>query len=258
MSGSSTRRNGAVVLAATGALALTLVSAGGAQARPVTRPARADTSNCKINGYGPNELVLGAAPVKKTFSVDVSGCTLTYWLVGVRVFVEADKKGQAGFADVTKPTITLSPKGLKNSAAGVGDAVVLASGSEDADATDPNVLETKFTLLRRASWGTTVNASPEPAVVDKKITVTGVLRRVSWNGKKKAGYVGYAGRAVRVQFQKDGETTWTTITTVKTGKKGQVKAVVKAVDSGTWRLHYGGNGTTGKADSAGDAVPVLQ
>jgi hypothetical protein len=246
MSGLAIRYGKTLGLAATAVLALSTVSAGGAQAATV-KPA---TTTCVLNGYTPSSVVLGSAAVTKTFAVQVTGCEVADWLVYV--------KRLDVFAYPDEPSASLSPKGLTNSDAGPGYAVYGALGAdEDPDDDDAGITqETTFSLLRRSTWESTFNATPEPVKKDARITVKGTLTRVSWNGKKKATYGAYADRAVDIQFQAPGTTTWTTIKSVKTGKTGKVSSTVKALTTGTWRLHFKGNSVTGAANSKTDKVVV--
>jgi hypothetical protein len=254
MSGSTIRRSGgAMAIAAAGALVLALLPGSGAEA---ATPAATPDSNCTANGYAPNSLVLGSSPVKKTFSADISGCDVEEWIVGIEPFVVASTTIDGGFATNLKPTITLSPKGLKNSDAGQTGAVVFAFATDDPQDANPAELDTTFQLRRRATWGSTVKATPGTVTAGSKIRVKGTLTRVSWNGKKKATYVPYSKRSVKVQVLPAGDTQWITAATVITDSKGRISTLVDGVTTGTWRLHYGGNSVTGSANSPGVLVTV--
>jgi hypothetical protein len=245
MSGSATRYGRALGIAAAAALALSTVSAGGAQA---ATKVKATSSACSITSYTPTSVVLGSASVATTFSVKATGCTLDIWAIGFEAIPNVPTS--------QKKKVTISPKGLVNSDAGSKAAVVLALGVEDSATADPAEFDTTFSLLRRSTWESTFNATPEPVKKNARITVKGTLTRVSWNGKKKATYGAYADRAVDIQFQAPGTTTWTTIKSVKTGKTGKVSSTVKALTTGTWRLHFKGNSVTGAANSKTDKVVV--
>jgi hypothetical protein len=253
MSGSTTRRSGAMAIAAVGALVLALVPVGGAEA---AKPAAAPPSKCTANGYGPNHLVLGASPVKKTFTADVTNCDVAAWVVGIEPFVLAAHTADSSFATNLKPTLSLSPKGLTNSDAGEVGAVVFAFATDDPEEADPAELDTTFLLRRRGTWGSTVTASPSTVTAGAMIRIKGTLKRVSWNGKKKSTYVPYAGRSVQVQLLPAGDTEWITTGSVLTNSKGQISTLVQGRTTGTWRLRYGGNSVTGSAYSAGVDVVV--
>ncbi|WP_449352379.1 hypothetical protein [Streptomyces shaanxiensis] len=106
--------------------------------------------------------------------------------------------------------------------------------------------------LKRAAK-VTVNASPEPVVKGKKITVTGKLTRADWATKK---YGGYGGRSVSLQFRETGTSSFVTVKKVTTSSTGALKTTVTASKDGTWRWAYGGNDTTGATTSGGDHVDV--
>ncbi|MEU0407178.1 hypothetical protein ABZ307_05005 [Streptomyces griseorubiginosus] len=106
--------------------------------------------------------------------------------------------------------------------------------------------------LKRAAK-VTVNASPEPVVKGKKITVTGKLTRADWATKK---YGGYGGRSVSLQFRETGTNAFVTVKKVTTSSTGALKTTVTASKDGTWRWAYGGNDTTGATTSGGDHVDV--
>jgi hypothetical protein len=258
MSGSTLRRTGATAIAAAATIGLTFLPVGGAQAQ-TPAAIKAAASTCTINGYDPDHLVLGASPILRTFNVDISDCTVGAWTVSIAPFVGAGSNGKGGISTDKKQEIPLSPKGLTNGDAGQVSTVVLAYAKTDTGVeTTPAEFNTTFLLRRRATWGTTFNASPEPATVDKKIKLTAKLTRVSWNGTKKSTYLGYSKRSVQVQFKAAGEKTWTTIKTATTTTGGKFSTTVTAGDSGTWRLSYAGNSVTGPAISTTDGVAVLQ
>jgi hypothetical protein len=268
MSGTAMRYGKVLGFAATMALACSAISASGAQAAEPWGPSKVAskvasrvTSNvtpkvtpavtsCVLNGYTPTSAVLGSAAVSKTFAVQVTGCEVSQWFVFFGPFTD--------YAYDADPTVSLSPKGLTNADAGLWGAFYGALGA-DEDPSDEDAGITKdgtFSLLRRSTWNSTFNATPEPVKKNARITVKGTLTRVSWNGKKKATYGAYASRPVDIQFQAPGTTTWTTIKSVKTGKTGKVSSTVKALTTGTWRLHFKGNSVTGAANSKTDKVVV--
>ncbi|NEB05003.1 hypothetical protein [Streptomyces sp. SID13726] len=106
--------------------------------------------------------------------------------------------------------------------------------------------------LQRKSTLTT-DASPEPVKKGKTITVTGKLSRANWETNK---YAGYATQPVKLQFKKNGSTTWSTLKTVKTSGTGTLKTTVKATADGFFRYTFAGTTTTPAVNSAADYVDV--
>jgi hypothetical protein len=232
-------------LLAASALVLALTPVGGARA---AEPGTAAQSTCVIDGYTPGKVVVGTAPVKLKFAVNVHGCTVAQWVVVAGPI--AAFNGQE--------TVTLAPRSLSNADAGKIPALVAALGA-DEDENDPNAgstQETTFSLLRRATWGRSVNAGPEPVKAGAKLSIKGTLGRVNWNGAKKITYVGYGARKVQVQFRAAGSTSWVTIKSVLTGQTGKVATTVPAVKTGAWRIHFSGNAVTSPADSTADNILV--
>ncbi|NEC89016.1 hypothetical protein [Streptomyces sp. SID12501] len=108
------------------------------------------------------------------------------------------------------------------------------------------------TLLQRASR-LTVNATPEPVKKGKTITVTGKLTRANWDA---LNYGGYAAQPVKLQFRKNGASTYTTVKTIKTTTKGDLKTTVKATADGFFRYVFAGTTTTSPVSSATDFIDV--
>jgi len=277
MSGKTRRRTKIIGFGAAAAVAFSMLSAGGANAardldRTRNRTTAATPSVCTVKGYTPNRIVLGASIVKKTFAVQVTGCTLAEWLVIVGPFTIDDPlsiSGVAGnFAVQTEdeqgnpvslqlsPTIPLSPRMLRNSMAGKAKvAGAYAWGEEDPEDAEAAGTEMNLTLQRRATFGKSFNASPEPVKKGKKIKIKGTLGRINWNGAKNLKYVGFSNKA-QIQFKASGTTKYVTIKTVTSTTKGKINTTVKANKSGTWRLYFGGLSTTSSAASHGDFVRV--
>ncbi|WP_327696637.1 hypothetical protein [Streptomyces sp. NBC_00459] len=108
------------------------------------------------------------------------------------------------------------------------------------------------TTVRRVSK-LTVNATPEPVVKGKTITVTGKLTRANWDGPN---YTGYATQPVQLQFRKNGTSTYTVVKTIKTTTKGDLKTTVKATADGFFRYVFAGTTTTVGASAAADFIDV--
>ncbi|WP_330289043.1 hypothetical protein [Streptomyces sp. NBC_00576] len=99
----------------------------------------------------------------------------------------------------------------------------------------------------------TVNASPEPVKKGKTITVTGRLTRANWDG---ANYTGYGNQPVKLQFRKNGTSTYTTVKTIKTVANGDLKTTVTATADGFFRYVFAATPTTSDAFAAPDFIDV--
>ena len=268
-------------LSATAAIALTMMSSAGASAaggtaadRAVNHVAGKNTSTgprslrvvetaathseCTFHSYAPNKIVLGASPVKRTFSVNVTDCEVAGWGIALGPFVNAAQT--TGIASTSKPKISLNPRMLSNADAGKhAQAAVAVFGMND-DLSDDNLVPAGgdalgLTLLRASTFGKSLNAS-EPVKKGKSITIKGKLGRVNWNGAKTLKYVGFPKAKVKVQFMASGTTTWKTVKTVTAGTGGKVSTTVKATKSGSWKLAFAGVSTTASSTSNADAVKV--
>ncbi|WP_055531748.1 hypothetical protein [Streptomyces graminilatus] len=128
-------------------------------------------------------------------------------------------------------------------------------GSDDFDATKVGRAEKDLiagpSLLRAAKLS--VDATPEPVVKGRTITVTGKLTRANWNG---ANYTGYANQPVQLQFRKNGSSTYTVVKTVRTSTRGDLKTTVKATADGFFRYVFAGTATTGAGSAAPDFIDV--
>ena len=246
-----------------------------------TSPLEHVPSECTIKNYGPTTIVMGTTPLVKTFTVRANNCTLDLWsLVLWPFYVDAplstvgaagnywywDKNAAGNDVKVIlKSRISLSPRHLSNNYAGrwTQGAYARAYGEEDRareEADDTIIVDwasadLPLTLLRRATFGSTFNASPEPVKKGKKITIKATLARVNWNGAKKLKYVGFGGSAT-LQFKPDGATKYSNIRLVIANSKGKLSTTMKANKSGRWRYVYAGSSTTAAATSTSDAVKV--
>ena len=99
---------------------------------------------------------------------------------------------------------------------------------------------------RHATWRA-LNASPEPVVKGKSITIKG--RLLAEGQPLKA--------TVRVQFRPSGAKTYATIKTSATRSDGWLSTTVVASRSGAWRAVYSGSVTISPATSATDTVSVI-
>lgn len=98
----------------------------------------------------------------------------------------------------------------------------------------------------------TVNATPEPAVKGRTLTVKGSLTRADW---EYGTYRGYQGVKVVLQFKADGG-SYANVKGITSGTKGALSTTVKATRSGTYRFVFAGTATTAAKTSAGDHVTV--
>lgn len=140
-------------------------------------------------------------------------------------------------------------------------AAVYFEGSEDSDDSDDhigahfgsdiwgNLGTAKVQRLARA----TVNATPEPAVKGRTLTVKGTLTRADWNTGK---YAGFKGQKATLQFKAKGATAYTDVKTVTSGTAGALSTTVKASKDGSYRYKFAGTSTTAAVTSAADYVDV--
>ncbi|AYC40439.1 hypothetical protein ACFYZI_25515 [Streptomyces griseorubiginosus] len=106
-------------------------------------------------------------------------------------------------------------------------------------------------LQRKATL--TTDASPEPVTKGRTITVTGKLSRANWDTNK---YAGYSTQPVKLQFKKKGATTWSTLKTIKSSSTGALKTTTKATADGYFRYVFAGTTTTSPVNSSADFVDV--
>lgn len=100
----------------------------------------------------------------------------------------------------------------------------------------------------------TANASPEPIVKGKTLTITGTLTQANWQSDTKAD-AGYGSQPVKLRFRKRGTTTYTTIKTIMS-LGGALRTTVTASADGYWRFSFAGTTTTPAVSAAGDYVDV--
>lgn len=112
--------------------------------------------------------------------------------------------------------------------------------------------EDAVTLLKVAKL--TVNASPEPVVKGRTLTVTGRLTRATSDAA--TTFTGYAGQSVRLQFKKSGSSSYATVKTAKTNASGYLTTTVTATAAGTWRWSYAGSTAVASVNAAGDGVKL--
>lgn len=262
----------ALVLAASGAVALSALAVPAAQAAPAG-PA-VTFSQLKVNGgknivVGPTATVTVSATYTVTKPASLNPNTLGTLPVlyrGATVGPDSDdllSGDDAGTCTTASSTvlhctakIQFRPKSadrdldLLSSEAGTWKLGAVA-GTDGSDAlTWQGNLGTTH-LQRKATL--TTDASPEPVKKGKTLTVTGKLARANWDTNKNAGY---ATQPVKLQFKKKGATTWSTLKTIKSSSTGALKTTVKATADGYFRYTFAGTTTTSPVNSAADYVDV--
>lgn len=144
--------------------------------------------------------------------------------------------------------LDLDPATLFNDEAGPWSAVVTAH--ETAPGVSVSTPAPSFAIVRAARLE--MQAGPEAVKKGKAVTVTGTLTRADWEAGK---YRGYAGRQVDLQFRTPtGPNIW--VKTFTSATDGRLETRVPATQDGCYRLVYGGNQTTGTAQSDSDCIKI--
>ncbi|MGW0546100.1 calcium-binding protein [Streptomyces altiplanensis] len=273
----------ATVAAISGALALSALAVPAAQAEDAPKPAglsaalagqaqaddvSGDTKITKVVVNGGKALSLGTT-AKKTITAEVTA-TDPEGIYEIHSFLwngpgdnpAEDAIGFFGPDDQTgtctevsatttkcKYSIVIDPLLMENKTAGTWKLWVSAIGA-DGDYHENGVAGTTK-ILRYSKL--TVNASPEPVVKGKTITVTGKLSRANWETYQ---YHGYTSQPVKLQFRKAGTSTYTTVKTVTSNSTGDLKTTVTAASDGYWRYSFAGTSTTPAVSAAGDYLDV--
>ncbi|MFI7503420.1 hypothetical protein ACIBVL_34115 [Streptomyces sp. NPDC049687] len=99
----------------------------------------------------------------------------------------------------------------------------------------------------------TVNATPEPVVKGRTLTVKGKLTRANWASDT---YTGYASQKVALRFKAKGADAYTTVKTITSGTGGALSTTVKASKDGYYRFTFAGTSTTAAKTAAADYVDV--
>ncbi|MEW2046883.1 hypothetical protein ACIBAH_29615 [Streptomyces sp. NPDC051445] len=265
----------ALVVAASGALALSALAVPAAQAAPTAAP-NVTFSNVKVNA-GKAVVVGPTAKVTVTATYTVTkpaGLNASSFDSGPMLYrgtalnesseiIAGDEPGTCRAASTTvlnctakiqfRPTPSSDYDDLANSQAGtwrVGALAVPHNATGESDLKWQSNLGT-VKVLRQAKL--TADATPEPVKKGKTLTITGKLTRANWDTGK---FAGYAAQPVKLEFKKKGATAYTTVKTVKTSSTGVVKTTVKASADGYYRYSFVGATTTSAASSSGDFVDV--
>jgi hypothetical protein len=138
----------------------------------------------------------------------------------------------------------------KNALAGAWHAVDWARAADGVGITDRHALGSVG--IKRAT-SIVGDATPEPVVKGKTITITGALNRADWESHT---FQGYAAQPVALQWEKLGTTTWTTLKTVQTDANGKLKTTVVASADGAFRFSFAGDATSALVTSGQDYVDV--
>jgi Family of unknown function (DUF5707) len=255
--------SGALVLAS----ALVFPAAAQAHAGPMDSD---DTTITKVVVNGGKDIVLGTS-AKKSFTATVDAADpdgVTGGWVALWHGTSFDDQGRDGAlfpaeegsgscvatsAQTATCTVhfTVDPKAdmTKNSYAGTWHAYAVAYGLPSGSTSDGYAGSVHI----KRNTTLTANASPEPVVHGRTITVKGALTRANWETH---AYAGLSNVSVKLQFRKSGTSTYTTLKTVTSGSGGAVTATTTATSDGYYRFSYAGTTATDAATSASDFVDV--
>jgi hypothetical protein len=207
-----------------------------------TAPSASADVPCSIAGITPTTVVVGLSPVTAKFNVNTRYCFEQGWSIDIGNF--------DAYVYDAAPYETFRP--YWNSDAGAKSVVAEASNSEGESV--ERSWGAGFYLKRRMTWETkSFNASPEPVLRGKPLSIKGRLLIADWDNGR---YVAAKNvRNVRVQFRTP-TGSYSTVKTVTTNSTGWVNTKVTAKRTGVWRLVYGGNSKAGPAIATGDGVKV--
>ncbi|MFC6063341.1 DUF5707 domain-containing protein [Streptomyces ochraceiscleroticus] len=165
---------------------------------------------------------------------------------------EADCTATSDTASKCTLTYTVDPLYLSNTDAGTWKVWALAQGN-DADYVQQDNVKS-FSVKRYSKL--TTNASPEPVLKGRTLTITGSLTRANWDTSK---YAGYTQQSVKLQSRPASGGTYATLKTYTSGSgstAGQVKTTRTASTDTCWRYSFAGTSTTPAVTSTGDCVDV--
>ncbi|OQR58991.1 hypothetical protein B6E66_37730 [Streptomyces maremycinicus] len=265
----------ALVIASSGALALSALAVPAAQAAPTAAP-NVTFSAVKVNAgkavvVGPSAKVTVTATYTVTKPAGLAVGSFDNGPVLYRgttlnanaQIIAGDEPGTCKTVSTTvlsctakiqfRPTASSAYDDLANGQAGtwkVGALAVPHDATGEADLKWQGNLGA-VNVQRQAQL--TADATPEPVKKGKTLTVTGKLTRANWDTNKLGGY---AAQPVKLQFKKKGSTTYSTVKTVKTSSTGALKTTVKAAADGSYRWSFAGTTTTPAVSAAGDFVDV--
>ncbi|WP_445394943.1 calcium-binding protein [Streptomyces sp. LE64] len=243
----------------TGALALTGLAVPAAHAAPEEPIV---ISNIKVNGG--KDVHVGTGLTKFTFTFSAShsanverdpSLSLEKNSLGIILpeeFMGNMCKAVSSTKSDCKATFNVDPRAydISNEEAGNWRSELFIASTDYASTLSSSNIKT-VKILRAAKL--TANASPEPVRRNATITVTGDLTRANWDTRK---YAGYTSQPVKLQYKKNGSSTWTTLKTVKTDRYGKLRTTVKATADGSYRYSFAGTSTTPAVNSSADYVDV--
>ena len=256
-------------------LAIALISPATAQAAPAAKTKAAPSAaadDCSIVDVSPDKVSIGVKPVTVQFDVgtdcDDEDHKIEWAVTGSALSTSHVSWFGACTYKYAGPNVLTCPSGRAkldvvgtgqfkgNQVAGPQKASAFAFDDEDGN--DENDDATGFTgestlsLLRRTTWGTTFNASPEPRRKGQTLNITGQVSRANWDSGKYEKFGAY----VKLQFKAASAESYSDVATVwDNGAAAATK--VKAVRSGTYRYYYPGDSTHAPSASKGDYVKVL-
>ncbi len=242
----------ATVAAASGALALSVLTVPAAQADG----GDGDITITKVVVDGDNKVSVGVSD-PKTIKVSVTAADDS----GIAGAEEFSLEGpDYGIFTTGKPTcsgstctasVLVDPKVdyLSNASAGTWYVDAWVDANDGDYIWQEKAGSFKFQRAAKLS----VNASPEPVAKGKTLTVAGKLTRANW---ETLTYAGYSTQSVKLQFRKAGTSTYTTVKTITSSSTGDLKTTVTASADGYWRFSFAGTTTTAAVNATGDFVDV--
>ncbi|MGW0631905.1 hypothetical protein [Streptomyces sp. NPDC002758] len=257
----------ATVAAVSGALALSALAVPAAHAATAAAAPAVTFSNMKVNnGKAATEGATTTLKLPVTYTVThAAGLDLSTIQNGPLIYrgtspqdytaeIISDDPGTCTTASTTtlncKATITVPASELYNSDAGTWKSGGVAVDTKTGGQKWQGDLGT-IAIRRQAKL--TTDATPEPVKKGGTITVSGKLTRANWES---GTYVALGGQSVKLQFRKNGTTTYTTLKTITSSSTGALKTTVTASVDGYYRYSFAGIATTSSVSATGDFVDV--
>ncbi|HST84961.1 MAG TPA: hypothetical protein VLL08_24695 [Kineosporiaceae bacterium] len=230
----------------------------------VASPASAD-ADCSVVDLSPSNIVIGVNQTQKIqFDVgtDCDEDAAVSWYLTFRTIDQPGPWGHPLLANIPQPASSRYMyiedgnylwERAGNDEAGEREVVVGAFLGDDPAAEDV-ILPTStqpFQILRRSTFGSSFNASPEPRRRGDTIRITGSLRVANWDTNTYEG----VGEYVTLQFRPAGSDHYRDVKQVWNDGVS-AKTTVKARTTGTWRYRFKGDGDFAPTNSKGDTVAV--
>lgn len=145
---------------------------------------------------------------------------------------------------------------LGNQMAGTHNFSVYAfldvNGDDRPSADEPDDrTSSSFTLLKKTTFGSSFDATPEPVYRGDKLKITGQIQRANWDTGKYEKF----GAWVMLQFRATGDDDYSNVKWVW-DNGAHASTSVTATRSGSWRYEFEGSGTEASSDSKADTVTV--